>query len=318
MTDKSDRALSIENGLAIAEFIQENRGNIQATYGRSSIGEPSTRDRAKAWEVYIDKTIKSDTRPERGNQSTSGKAKGQSDDDIGGSDPDERGQLRRLQEWYNATGQRDYDSGYAGDDPGTADREWNQDTSDLHDDERGPILDPTREKKSEISHEASDQHDASGGQHDSQRNSPINKGIPKDKSVEQEMADVKDKEIPNATLEVMDEVIDETDPIPTRKLQGISNIAKAVSSIPEETLVVKKTTEENTPLSKMRMDLSLKAGAIHNVPQSHQHQENSSVSVENAQINAPSVQMNQIEDLSPISPSTTIQSSSTITIEKKA
>ncbi|AGU69451.1 phosphoprotein [Miniopterus schreibersii paramyxovirus] len=311
MSRGSDRALSIENGLAIAEFIQENRGNIQATYGRSSIGEPSTRDRTKAWELYLDKNNKSDIRQERNESSTSSQTKEQSNDDTGSSDSDERGQLRRLEEWYNAAGQGDYDSGYAGDNFSTVDRKWDQDTSNLHGDEGGSISDTTGKEESQTSNEVGDQHDASGGGNDTNGNSTTNKRVSESKSVDTK------NEIPDATLEIMDEVIDETDPVATRKLKGISSIAKAMSSIPEETQIVKKTTGENTPSLRTKMDLSLKAGATLNVPQSHQHQEDSTALVENAQLDAQNAQMNQNEDLSPISPSTTIHSSSTVNLEKK-
>nr|WPV62400.1 MAG: phosphoprotein [Jeilongvirus anhuiense] len=311
MSKGTDRAQSIENGLAIAEFIQENRGNIQATYGRSSIGGPTTKDRTKAWEMYIDKTNKDDSGQERSSQGSAGKAEIKSNDGAGDSDPDERGELRRLEDWYKAAGQGDYDSGYAGDNFSSANREWNSSTSDVHDHEGGFISNQSGKEESKTRNETGDQHASFSRGNDTERDSSADQGIPEDQSIETR------NDIPDATLEVLDEVIDETDPVPTKKLQGIATIAKAMSTIPEESQVVKKTTEENIQSLKMRMDLSLKAGATPNAPQSLPHLDDSSAPVENAQRNAQNARMSASDELSPISPSTTIQSSFTTNLEKK-
>lgn len=311
MSRSQDRASSIENGLAIAEFIQENRGNIQATYGRSTIGEPSTRDRTKAWEIYINKNNKADNRQKGNESSTSSEAKDESIDHSGNSDTDEGGQLRRLQEWYNASGQGNYNSGYAGDNFGSVDREWNQDSPNIHGDEGGPILDIQGETEPETSNETGDQYATPSGRSDPKGGSAIDKGISNDQSMNQK------NEVLDATKEVMSEVIEESDPIPAKRLQSISNIAKAMSTIPEESQIVKKTTGENIQSLKMRMDSSLKAGATPNVPQSLQLQENSTAPVENAQTNAQSAQMTPNDELSPVSTNTTINSGFNNNIEKK-
>ncbi|AVM86013.1 P protein [Mount Mabu Lophuromys virus 1] len=44
----------INNGIQTIEFIQSNRDEIQKTYGRSSIGQPRTKERAAAWEAYLE------------------------------------------------------------------------------------------------------------------------------------------------------------------------------------------------------------------------------------------------------------------------
>ncbi|URD31396.1 phosphoprotein [Carollia bat paramyxovirus] len=44
---------SIDNGISAIKFIQENKEQIQKTYGRSAIQSPSTRTRSAAWEEYL-------------------------------------------------------------------------------------------------------------------------------------------------------------------------------------------------------------------------------------------------------------------------
>ncbi|UQM99621.1 V protein [Meliandou lophuromys virus] len=44
----------INNGIQTIEFIQSNRDEIQKTYGRSSIGQPRTKERTAAWEAYLE------------------------------------------------------------------------------------------------------------------------------------------------------------------------------------------------------------------------------------------------------------------------
>ncbi|WKD80578.1 W protein [Paramyxoviridae sp. 1] len=47
----------IENGIQTVQFIQNNRDEIQKTYGRSAISKPGTKERATAWEAYIESKI---------------------------------------------------------------------------------------------------------------------------------------------------------------------------------------------------------------------------------------------------------------------
>lgn len=61
-----DKLALVENGLEIVEFIQKNKEQIQKTYGRSTIQEPSIRDRTKAWENFIHDNSHRSNRSERG------------------------------------------------------------------------------------------------------------------------------------------------------------------------------------------------------------------------------------------------------------
>uniref|UniRef100_A0AAU7E3E1 Phosphoprotein n=1 Tax=Mus rat paramyxovirus TaxID=3141895 RepID=A0AAU7E3E1_9MONO len=55
----------IENGIQTVQFIQDHRDEIQKTYGRSTIEKPSTRERASAWEAYLESKAGDAPRPRR-------------------------------------------------------------------------------------------------------------------------------------------------------------------------------------------------------------------------------------------------------------
>uniref|UniRef100_A0AAU7E2Y0 Phosphoprotein n=1 Tax=Lophuromys rat paramyxovirus TaxID=3141883 RepID=A0AAU7E2Y0_9MONO len=78
----------INNGIQTIEFIQSNRDEIQKTYGRSSIGQPRTKERAAAWEAYLE-SKDGDTSGHRGRrESEEGDSKGSSREgysDLGSS-----------------------------------------------------------------------------------------------------------------------------------------------------------------------------------------------------------------------------------------
>nr|UCY33673.1 phosphoprotein P [Henipavirus hendraense] len=51
-----DKLDLVNDGLNIIDFIQKNQKEIQKTYGRSSIQQPSTKDRTRAWEDFLQST----------------------------------------------------------------------------------------------------------------------------------------------------------------------------------------------------------------------------------------------------------------------
>nr|4CO6_D Chain D, Phosphoprotein [Henipavirus nipahense]4CO6_E Chain E, Phosphoprotein [Henipavirus nipahense]4CO6_F Chain F, Phosphoprotein [Henipavirus nipahense] len=48
-----DKLELVNDGLNIIDFIQKNQKEIQKTYGRSSIQQPSIKDQTKAWEDFL-------------------------------------------------------------------------------------------------------------------------------------------------------------------------------------------------------------------------------------------------------------------------
>lgn len=82
----------IENGIQTVQFIQDHRDEIQKTYGRSSIDKPSTRERASAWEAYLESKTGDAPRPRRRRESKensdeAGSKEGNRDSGQGIGDP---------------------------------------------------------------------------------------------------------------------------------------------------------------------------------------------------------------------------------------
>nr|WPV62464.1 MAG: phosphoprotein [Jingmen rodent jeilongvirus 2] len=80
MASKDPQIELIENGIQTVQFIQNNRDEIQKTYGRSAIAKPGTKERTTAWEAYIESKIGDASGQGRGGEGKDGGHQASSED----------------------------------------------------------------------------------------------------------------------------------------------------------------------------------------------------------------------------------------------
>nr|AEB21228.1 phosphoprotein P [Henipavirus hendraense] len=77
-----DKLDLVNDGLDIIDFIQKNQKEIQKTYGRSSIQQPSTKDRTRAWEDFLQSTSGEHEQAEGGMPKNDGGTEGRNVEDL--------------------------------------------------------------------------------------------------------------------------------------------------------------------------------------------------------------------------------------------
>lgn len=271
---------SVDNGLKIAEFIQENRDTIQATYGRSSIEQPSTSDRTKAWELFISKKNSPNSGLQRESNSQNGNTKAESsvfDVDSG------EGEIQ-LSDPYSQVSET-YDSGdnnlWDVKDSLEPDDNWTDVyISDSTSTDRGRNINTSRIDESEESNKNNDSNTGSSRDH-------VREGArPKNDNRTQQSDGGRRPTIKETTEEDLESIMEETLPQPKRRLKNTVTIKEIIEEIPNDPLPVKKTTEKNTQSTVLGDELLSKAGATQSVHQSQRNPEGLTVSVETAQKSA--------------------------------
>nr|WKR82403.1 V protein [Henipavirus nipahense] len=82
-----DKLELVNDGLNIIDFIQKNQKEIQKTYGRSSIQQPSIKDRTKAWEDFLQCTSGESEQVEGGMSKDDGGVERRSLEDLSSTSP---------------------------------------------------------------------------------------------------------------------------------------------------------------------------------------------------------------------------------------
>lgn len=268
---------TIDNGLAIAQFIQENRDTIQATYGRSSIEEPSTADRTRAWELFIDKTSAKDAGSERSQKVNGGKSKKKSktpETNHAKASPDVSKPKSSEDQSTSSRG----DSGRDGEsDPESNGGRRTIHTENIHDTAAGGSANTPRASKLEA---GSQDHNSDNG---SDRHG-VRENIDGDPNQGVEGEFLKAKEtVKETNQEDLDKILEETKPVPKRRLKNASAIKEAADSLPPANIIVKKTTGGSMQYTTRERKPSSGAGATQSVPPSDQRGESTNADVENAQ-----------------------------------
>ncbi|AYM47532.1 phosphoprotein [Bat paramyxovirus] len=286
--------LSVDNGLAIAEFIQENRSSINSSDGKIGIGTRGSGRESESKENNQKKSVNHNNGQKRKFKSPSKSAKEQSTDSAG-ADIDPEGTISGVK--LNDSifiGSGNDNAGYVRDITDPTSREQLEDTQNLLNDERRSFLDHGGESKFEESNESF----ASTAKLNGGTNKEGDNEIDENSSYLNQAR--KNPSIGETTQAVLDEVIEETNPIPKRRLKSLDNIQAAVNKIPPQSSVIKKTTEENMSSQKLKMGQSSKAGATLNVHQSQCIPGDTHANVENAQsgVNCAMMTTEEIREIS--------------------
>nr|AYM47521.1 phosphoprotein [Bat paramyxovirus] len=287
-TDKL--AQSIDNGLAIAEFIQENRSNISAKSGRIGITKGDINSAPVGEKGDKKKSSESNIGQKRKFASTSKSTEGKSSQNNGPSD-DNEGTIHgvRLNESIFIGPGNDH-VGYVRDLADPTSREQLEATQDLLNDEGRSFFDTEGKEESEESNEHAGDHVEHDGRDDrsgDNQNAEADNQGPRPES---------NSSIGLTTQEVLNQVMEETNPVPKRRLRSAGSIQDAANKIPPPTSVIKKTTDENTLSQRQQTGRTSKVGATHNVHQSPSIQDGIHVNVENAPSDATSVMMTDNTD----------------------
>ncbi|UOL48935.1 phosphoprotein [Jingmen Myotis davidii paramyxovirus 1] len=283
MSTPQEKLQSIENGLQIAEFIQANRESINQTYGRSSIGKPTTKERTKAWETFTGDKDNTPRRPQRRGKSLPRIAENESSISDDGNVKSSRHlpageETGEIEQTTGDNSGRNAESTPLPDEEGESSNIQNSQPS-----ARGGGLDSNGDGELNEGSNNNESTDGSGGSEN--RRGAVNND---DKITEQGPAR---KTIVDTTQNDLDKMLDEMKPAPKRSLKMAENLKEIESSLPDYEPVVKKTTEGSTQYPRLVGKPMLMSGATHVVHQSHQTQSDSDAGVESAPSSADSVKM---------------------------
>ncbi|AXR70614.1 phosphoprotein [Shaan virus] len=296
---------SVDNGLAIAEFIQENRSSIQSTYGRSSIGEPTIANRAKAWELYIDRTNSRNAGHEGKLKSINELPEGKGSETTRVAETSEIEQSPKNQNSSSGDGSGDFNFRFPGDSSESDIGVWSKNSSDLSDVEGRSISISEGEAEPETSNDVPSQVNESSRDHAREGADQADEQVVS--SNDQETTTI----IENPSKESIASIMEESGPMPKRRLKNASRIKETVDAIPADTPIVKKTTGENIQLQKKTDKLELSAGATQSAHPSPQIQSSTNADVDTAQDHVHYAKMT--EESHPLSKTDTNQ----IALEKK-
>nr|AYM47520.1 large protein 1 [Bat paramyxovirus] len=215
-TDKL--AQSIDNGLAIAEFIQENRSNISAKSGRIGITKGDINSAPVGEKGDKKKSSESNIGQKRKFASTSKSTEGKSSQNNGPSD-DNEGTIHgvRLNESIFIGPGNDH-VGYVRDLADPTSREQLEATQDLLNDEGRSFFDTEGKEESEESNEHAGDHVEHDGRDDrsgDNQNAEADNQGPRPES---------NSSIGLTTQEVLNQVMEETNPVPKRRLRSAGSI----------------------------------------------------------------------------------------------
>ncbi|URD31406.1 V protein [Hipposideros bat paramyxovirus] len=261
MSDINKLTELVDNGLKIAEFIQENRSKENPTYGRSAISTPSTADRTAAWELFLHETSGDSTGQERATQSKDGATKDEGTipkigvtevlRDVSNSEGavSETNESRDNHSW-DATNSSQSDGLRTPihlQDSSLADRGW--DIVSIGVDE------PSKSYKSNGKTTGTDR-----GARPKAISSTDGEGIEGRGGAER-------KTIKETTPDDLDAIMEETAPKPKRRLRNNVKIKETIEEIPPRESAVKKTTEKSSGSLLLEKRQPSGAGATQDVRQ---------------------------------------------------
>lgn len=268
---------SVDNGLSIAEFIQENRESIQATYGRSSIEQPSTADRTKAWELFISKNNPNNDGQEGEQSSNPGDSKAKSilpEEYSGENDRDPSNSKNPISQASACGDNNIRDAQDSGKSDGDRPIVHLSNSTSV---DRRRDLDPTRAPQLKNGNEDNAQDNEQSGQHARERiRKPDDSGV-------RDTGARKKQSVKETTPDDLKTIMEETTPIPKRRLKNKALIDNVLETIHETKPTVKKTTDKNLQSMKLMEKHTLNHGATQDAHLSPANPKDKSVSVVNAQ-----------------------------------
>lgn len=278
MSDNDKKLEAINNGLKTIEFIQKNRDSIIRTYGRSAISDPKTKDRTKAWEEFINHTTTNNGGSQRGTESPEGNSSRKSSihpenvEKMSSESSHTKGDNNKPDDCGNHTNR-------------------NADHVVGPDEERGAesgqcLADNSRLKHSNTNGRTESASSSKDNGRSCTRVGSENGERPDSKTTETIKREQGERSVKETTQGDLDEILQETDLMPSKKLKNSSKIQQLTGTIKSENHKVKKTTEENSSSTKKKTKLPSKAGAIPSALLSDQNQPAIHAAVENVQINA--------------------------------
>nr|UED37247.1 phosphoprotein [Paramyxoviridae sp.] len=286
-----EKEKSIENGLQIAEFIQENRETIQKTYGRSTIDGPRTKERTKAWESFIERKNQDIKGHKRINQSKSDTVEGEGGDNIlvhsnaSRGVPDSKAGISESNEDGN-------NSNWDVETPSGSSWDWQiVHGKELTHNHRGELVVSSGTDELEGSYDSDEKDDGGAG------------GSSGDLAGDTDLEDQKTQQtgIKETTPEDLVSIMEETKPLPKKRLSNMPKIRKITEDIPGEENVIKKTTEENTVYIPLETGSSSIHGATLSAQESSQLPQERSVNAENVHQNAKYVRMSSSDSVDNLS-----------------
>ncbi|AVM86021.1 P protein [Mount Mabu Lophuromys virus 2] len=283
MTSFSPNELNklVEDGISTVNFIQQNKEDIQKTYGRSAIDKPSTKDRTKAWETFT--------------EGTSGGPVSQSGG-VGGSKGDKKENSRGGPGTDRSPRIKGDGSDSSKDSKGTGD-----------DNEAGHAKDPIKPGQGNRSDTGSEQakhtavrspdqsgdgksgRDDTGIKVNTEELSQILHFDEETRKVEEDEGHKSTMQIRDATPGDLGSILEEDSSKVHKRLRGITNMTMQDMGNDGPKKPVKKGTDENIA-STPSMGKSLSgSGAIQHAPRSAPPRSKKNASAENAQSFVPTV-----------------------------
>lgn len=286
---------SVEHGLKIAEYIQENRENIQKAIGRSSIRDQDRAENAAKWKALIEKTISTNNRSEGSKGSTNGEREG-SGSEVESPFTREGRDLSTTENTVTGSLHGGDNSGRNGADTSIGSGENKEsDRVSIGKVNRGrSVITTGNDKPKEGNQDYENPHGSNDGDGGASNKGSTDGGD----NPPSRILSVKE-----TTQEDLKEIMEESLPSPVKKLTNLSTLSEATKDISNIPAVVKKTTGKNSVSMKSTERSGSGHGATQSVGKSPLNQDSSRADVENAQDGVITAEMTQMQDQSDISQS---------------